>query len=446
MESVESQIAEWRAYVASAPGVNGADVDELEDHLRHQIAELRAAGLTPDEGFLIAVKRMGDVDGLSREFAREHSGRLWKQLLRPQDDERALPAAGWLETLVFAVAAAVAIQAARLAADAPQEEPGWFTRNLGLFVLPFLAAFFARRRQLDVRGWLLTAAPFALAALVVNLYPWDADSSTEALVALHLPVVLWFVVAYPYMGGTLRSHERRMDFVRFTGEWFIYYVLIALGGGVLMGLTAAILEPTGVDVERIFEWVIPSGAAGAVVVAAWLVESKQRVVENMAPVLTMLFTPLFAVMLAGAAVVYAATGLGDAFDRDLVSVFDALLVVVLALVLYGMSAREPSATPDWMDRIQLVAVVGALVLDVMVLGAMIARIGDLGFTPNRTAALGLNLVLLVNLVGAAWLSARFLTGRTRLHRLERWQTTYLPVFALWAAAVVVALPPVFGFD
>jgi hypothetical protein len=446
MESVESQIAEWRAYVASAPGVNGADVDELEDHLRHQIAELRAAGLTPDEGFLIAVKRMGDVDGLSREFAREHSGRLWKQLLRPRDDERALPAAGWLETLVFAGAAAVAIQAARLAADAPQEEPGWFTRNLGLFVLPFLAAFFARRRQLDVRGWLLTAAPFALAALVVNLYPWDADSSTEALVALHLPVVLWFVVAYPYMGGTLRSHERRMDFVRFTGEWFIYYVLIALGGGVLMGLTAAILEPTGVDVERIFEWVIPSGAAGAVVVAAWLVESKQRVVENMAPVLTMLFTPLFAVMLAGAAVVYAATGLGDAFDRDLVSVFDALLVVVLALVLYGMSAREPSATPDWMDRIQLVAVVGALVLDVMVLGAMIARIGDLGFTPNRTAALGINLVLLVNLAGAAWLSGRFLTGRTRLHRLERWQTTYLPVFALWAAAVVVVVPPLFGFD
>jgi hypothetical protein len=104
----------------------------------------------------------------------------------------------------------------------------------------------------------------------------------------------------------------------------------------------------------------------------------------------MLFTPLFAVMLAAAVVVYAATGLGDAFDRDLVSVFDALLVVVLALVLYGMSAREPSALPNWMDRIQLVAVVSALVLDVMVLAAMIARIGDLGFTPNRTAALGLN--------------------------------------------------------
>jgi hypothetical protein len=446
VESLESQIAEWRAYVASAPAVNGHDVDELEDHLRHQIAELTEAGLTPDEGFLVAVKRMGALDALSREFAREHSGRLWKQLVLAGDEEPARATSGWLEAFVFAAGAAVAIQLARLAAGFPDDEPTWFARNLGLFVLPFLAAYFARGRRLDARGWLLTAAPFVLAALVVNLYPYDADSDTEILVAVHLPVVLWFVIAYPYMGGTLRLHERRMDFVRFTGEWFIYYVLIALGGGVLMGLTAAILEPAGIDVDRVAVWVLPSGAAGAVVVAAWLVESKQQVVENMAPVLGMLFTPLFAVMLVCAAVVYGVTGLGGAFDRELLSVLDALLVVVLALVLYGMSAREPSSSPSWMDRIQLVAVVSALVLDLMVLGAMIARIGDLGFTPNRTAALGLNLVLLVNLAGAAWLSARFLAGRGRFHRLERWQTSYLPVFALWAAAVVVVLPPLFGFS
>ena len=445
MESVESQIAEWRAYVASAPAVNGHDVDELEDHLRHQIAELNAAGLAEDESFLVAVKRMGDLDAVSREFAREHSDRLWKQLLGSGEDASPAPS-GWVEALLFAVAAAVVIELVRVAAGFPDEKPTWFTRNLGLFVLPFLAAYFARRRRLDLRGWLSTAAPFALAALVINLYPYDADSDTEILVALHLPVVLWFVIGFPYMDGTLGSQKRRMDFVRFTGEWFIYYVLIALGGGVLMGLTAGILEPAGIDVDRIAQWVLPAGAAGAVVVAAWLVESKQRVVENMAPVLTMLFTPLFAFMIACAAVVYAVTGLGDAFDRDLLSVLDALLVVVIALVLYGMSARDASTSPNWMDRIQLVAIVGALVLDTMVLGSMIARIGDLGFTPNRTTALGLNVVLLVNLAGAALLSARFLRRRSTLHRLERWQTSYLPVFLLWAAAVVVVMPPLFGFS
>ena len=152
MESVDSQIAEWRAYVENAPGVNGRDVDELEDHLRHQIAELNAAGLTADEGFLIAVKRLGDVDGLSREFAREHSGRLWKQLLVSGDDEPALPTSGLVETLAFAVAAAVVIQVARLAAGGLDDAPTWLVRNLSLFVLPFLAAYFARRRQLDTRA------------------------------------------------------------------------------------------------------------------------------------------------------------------------------------------------------------------------------------------------------------------------------------------------------
>lgn len=51
----------------------------------------------------------------------------------------------------------------------------------------------------------------------------------------------------------------------------------------------------------------------------------------------------------------------------------------------------------------------------MVLGAMIARIGEPGFTPNRTAALGLNVLLLVNLGGTAWRSTRFLTRRSTFH-------------------------------
>jgi hypothetical protein len=39
------------------------------------------------------------------------------------------------------------------------------------------------------------------------------------------------------------------------------------------------------------------GGAGAVIVASWLVEAKQSVIENMAPVLTRLFTPFFAATL-----------------------------------------------------------------------------------------------------------------------------------------------------
>ncbi len=447
MNDLETQIAEWRSYVAKSPAINGHDVDELESHLREQIADLDAVGLDADEAFLVAVKRMGGVDSISREFAREHSARLWKQLVLSGEHDEAPGASGWVAAIALALAAAVAIQAARLIAGFPDDEPAWFARNLSLFVLPFLAAYFAYRRRLDARGWVTTAVPFLVSAVVINVYPFSADADTEVLVALHLPVALWFVVAYPYMAGDVGSHERRMDFVRFTGEWLIYYVLIALGGGVLVGLTGLILQPIDADLpDQVATWVLPSGAAGAVIVAAWLVEAKQQVVETMAPVLTMVFTPLFAVMLPIAAVTYALFGLGDAFDRELLGVFDALLVVVLGLVLYALSAREATRPAGPMDRIQLLTVVSALGLDLMVLGSMVARVGDLGFTPNRAATLGLNVVLLVNLAGTAWVLWRFVANRLTFHRVERWQTAYLPLFAAWAALVVVAVPPMFGFD
>lgn len=76
-------------------------------------------------------------------------------------------------------------------------------------------------------------------------------------------------------------------------------------------------------------------------------------------------------------------------------------------------------------------------------GAIGGRISELGFTPNRVAALGENVILLVNLAWSAWLYGRFLRGRGSFRALEKWQTDYLPLYAVWAAVVVVVFPPLF---
>jgi hypothetical protein len=440
----ETQIAQWRTAVLRGGTVDAADADELESHLRDQISELEASGLAADEAFLIAVKRLGQVDALTAEFAREHSDRLWKQLALTSAPDA--PRSPLLVMLGFAAVAAVLFGVARWAAGLDAYTDGaWFFRDASLFVLPVLAAYFAVVRRMPVARALVLLAVVVVLAVGVTLFPFESTSATGAIVAIHLPVVLWFVVGVAYVGGEVRASGRRMDFVRFTGEWAIYYALIALGGGVLMGLTSLILTPIAPDAAgEVFLWVVPSGAAAAVVVAAWLVEAKKSIIENLAPVLTAIFTPLFAVMLLVSAVAYAVAGIGREFDRDLLTVFDVLLLVVVGLVVYGISARDSARAVRLMDVLRLVAVIAAVVLDLLVLVSMLARVGEYGFTPNRVAALGLNVLLLVNLAVTAWLIGRALAGRPA-SRVERWQTEYLPVLAGWALLMVVALPPLFVF-
>jgi hypothetical protein len=454
MAELDSDIALWRAAVTKAPAVDAADADELESHLREQVAELSGVGLSESEAFQIAVQRLGKVDELTAEFAREHGERLWKQLKLDGDESGERTRRPLVEMVIFALVAALVIQVARLLADFPNEPAPWLFRNLGLFVLPVLAAYFAWTRRVSPRVWLVGAASVAVMAVAINLYPYAEGSQTQALIAIHLPILLWFAIGITYLGGA-RQRARRMEFVRFTGEWFIYWVLLALGGGVLVALTVLILGPLApAATDDITLWVIPSGGAAAVIVAAWLVEAKKGVIENLAPVLTAIFTPLFAVMLLVASIAYLFGGAWQlfgattvvAFDRDLITVFDVLLIVVLGLVLYALSARDPAKPAGVLDALQLVAIAAALLLDAIVLSSMLARIAEFGVTPNRVVAIGLNVILIVNVAVTAVLSVRMLAGRTTSAALERWQTSYLPVFAAWAAVVVIALPVVFGFS
>ena len=446
--ALEEQIAHWRSYLHHRQAIHPVDVAELEDHLREQVAVLTEAGLTTDEAFLVAVKRMGDLDTLSREFAREHSDRLWKQLVVvPADagEPRTRARTDAIVAFGLAAAAAVAVKAPTLFGIDLDEDAGFYARNLSLFVLPLLTGYFAWKRRLTARTILWLALAFAVAAVFANVYPFEPDGSTEILTALHLPIALWLVVGVAYAAGRWRQVAGRMDFIRFSGEVAIYFVLIALGGGVLTAFIALIFRAIGIDIEPYFEWLLPCGAAAAVVIASWLVEAKQSVIENMAPVLTRLFTPLFAAALLVFLGTLLWTGRGVDVERDVLIAFDLLLVVVLGLLLYSVSARDPQAPPGAFDVLQVVLVVSALLADAIALWAIGARITEFGFTPNRVAALGENVVLLVNLAWSAVLYISFLRGRGAFTRLERWQTDYLPVYAAWAAAVVIVFPPVFGF-
>ncbi|HEX5575634.1 MAG TPA: permease prefix domain 1-containing protein [Gemmatimonadales bacterium] len=450
-DSLEGQIEQWRSYLRRRQAIRPVDVEELEDHLRGEVAALREAGLSENEAFLVAVKRMGALDAISNEFAHEHSERLWKQLViastgtvQPVDKMRT-------ETIVvfaLAMVAALAVKVPELfglewgAKDMP-----FYLRNFSLFVLPLLTGYFVWKRRSSKRtgAWLTLA--FAAAVVFANVYPFGTDSHTQLLTALHLPIALWLPVGIAYAGGRWKESTGRMDFVRFSGELFIYYALIALGGGVLIAFTIRMFEAIGINAEPVVErWLLPCGMLGAVIVGSWLVEAKQGVIENMAPVLTRLFTPLFAIALVVFLGTMVWTGRGIDIERNALIAFDLLLVLVLGLLLYSISARDPQAPPGAFDLLLVLLLVSALLADAFALAAIGARISEFGFTPNRVAALGENVILLGNLAWSTVLYVRFLRGRGSFAGLERWQTAYLPAYSIWAAIVVVGFPPVFGFD
>ena len=458
---LEEQITQWREYLRRRQAVHGPDVEELEGHLRDQLAALTESGLTGEEAFLVAVKRMGSLDALSREFARAHSERLWKQLViapdsadEPADTKRS----EIFVVLGLAVAAGLAVKLPALFGlplSPDDEVPPFYFRNASLFVFPLLAIYFMWKRGLNAVSGLWLALPFAVAAVFANAFPFHnperldnfpEGSDTHVLTVLHLPIALWLAVGFAYVRGRWFEDGGRMNFVRFSGELAIYYVLIALGGGVLTGFTVMMFTAIDMSPEWfVGPWLIPCGAAGAVIIGSWLVEAKQSVIENMAPVLTRLFTPLFTILLLAFLATMAWTGNPINVKREVLIGFDLLLAVVVGLVLYAASARDPQAPPDFFDGLQLLLVVSALVVDGVALWAIAARISEFGFTPNRVAALGENLILLFNLAWTAWLYARFVRHRGSFAALERWQIAYLPVYAVWAALVVVVFPPVFGY-
>ena len=384
-DTMESLIAEWRTYLRCREAIHALDADEYEGRLRDHIAALRDAGLADDEAFLIALRRVGQTDAASREYARERFERLWEQPVsdpvgEEEDEgrlpiwERALallvpdPAAGddgrpalieFVVVLGLAVAAGLAIKVPEVFGYRLIDGDAVYARNLSLFVLPMLAGYFAWKRGLSRPASLWLVLPFVAAAVFANIFPFERDAHTELLTALHLPLALWLVVGFAYVGGRWRSLERRTDFVRFSGELFIYYVLIALGGGVFSLLTLGMFEAIDLEIgDFIVEWVLPGGAMGAVLVGAWLVERRQSVMQNIAPMLSRVFTPLFAVMLPIFLVAMVATGEWIDMDRDMLIGFDIMLALVLGLLLFSVSARDPRARPGIFDALQLLLVVG----------------------------------------------------------------------------------------
>ena len=218
MFDLEMNIKAWSDYLRTRGTLAEADVVELESHLRDQIDDLTSSGLNAEEAFLISVKRLGSVSHISEEFAKVNTESLWKQLLLDPIDpaEKARHQRSILLVILLALLAGTAARIPVLFGI----KVGSLTylKNLSFYILPFIAFFLAMRSGAPVKLRGVLAGIFALTLVVVNLYPSYEPYHTEALSAIHLPILLWFVTGAAYMGRGWQTSRARMDFLRLGRE------------------------------------------------------------------------------------------------------------------------------------------------------------------------------------------------------------------------------------
>jgi hypothetical protein len=70
-------VRQWREDLAQSPALQSENLDELEAHLRDSVARLEAGGLSEEEAFLIATRRIGKRPFLEQEFGKVNRSFIW---------------------------------------------------------------------------------------------------------------------------------------------------------------------------------------------------------------------------------------------------------------------------------------------------------------------------------------------------------------------------------
>jgi hypothetical protein len=450
MFDLEINIRSWSDHLRARGNFKETDIIELENHLRDEIEDLTKAGLAPDEAFLISVKRLGNVNMISQEYSKVNSENLWKHLLIESVDPEAKVKnrRNIILVIIFSLLAGTLVKTPELFGHKlfDDETQLFYFKNLSLFILPFIAIFFIIKQKLYWKTASAIIGIYCTAAIVINIFPSLSPNDTELLTGIHLPILLWLVTGVAYLGKEWRNSRRRMDFVRFTGETVIYGGLIFCGIMVLGMFTLMIFSTIQIDLEWFLQkYMIIYGGCAAAMITVYLVEAKKSIVENFAPILAKIFSPLFLIATCAFLVIMIITGKSPFVERDFLIGFDLMLVLVLGLVLYVISSRSMNDKVNVFDYLNLALIITALIIDGVALSAILIRLSAFGITPNKAAALGENLILLVNLGGLAWYFICYIRKRIDFSKLERRQMSYLNVYAAWMAIVAFLFPVFFGF-
>jgi len=344
----------------------------------------------------------------------------------------------------------VVIFIAGLIAQIPQffsiDEDFFFPRNIGFIVFPVLTAYFAYKQNLGINKLLFPLLAILLSVFYINFLPDNDKSDSIILACIHLPIFLWTLVGYTFVGGHVNDSQKKIDFLRFNGDFVVMTAVMVLSGILFTGITIGLFELIGLKIEDFFaQHIAVWGAPAIPILATYLVRNNPQLVNKISPVIARIFTPIvFAMLLIFlSAIIY--TGKNIYNDRNFLILFNALLIGVMAIILFSVTAAIKNANEKWNIFFLFGLSALTIILNGLALSAIAFRLVEFGITPNRIAVLGANLLIFINLILVAHKLFLILRGKSEVQKVENVIAYFIPIYGIWTALVTFLFPLLFNF-
>lgn len=322
----------------------------------------------------------------------------------------------------------------------------FYQRHLAFIVFPLLAAFFYRKHKFQTKSLIIIITAFLLPVIYINLLPDNSESNTLILACIHLPLFLWSVLGYTFVGGDLSSFHKRLDFLRYNGDLVVMSTIILIAGVILTGITIGLFSLINIDIEEFYlNNIVIWGLAATPIVGTYLVQSNPHLVNRVSPVIAKVFTPLLLATLVVYLIAVIATGKDPYNDREFLIVFNFLLVGVMAIILFSITeTSQHTGTKTWIFLLLCLSIV-TIAANGIAISAILFRISEWGITPNRLAVLGGNLLILVNLLLVTIRLFKAMREKNAIENVVNSIAGFLPVYVVWTMIVTFVFPIIFHF-
>jgi len=327
----------------------------------------------------------------------------------------------------------------------PQEFQ-FYQKDAGLILFLGLSTYvFLTNKHLVMKHLFISLAVFAVSAVYINLLPTVKESHSISLAYIHLPLLLWCLYGLIFIDFDTKDLKKRMDYLKYNGNIAILSAIILIAGAMLTAVTLGLFSAIDMNIETFYgDYVVVLGLVSAPIVATYIIKTYPAVTQKIAPIIANLFTPLVVITLVIFLISMVVTGKDPYNDRDFLLVFNLLLLGVMALIVFSVTETTLSKPKRFNVWMLFGLSIITLLVDLVALSAIVYRLGEYGFTPNRTAVLGSNLLIFGHLVLIMIDLFKVTFKGGQFDGVERTIARYLPVYTVWTIVVTFGFPFLFG--